>query len=107
MKVIAEDVRISKTEILEFSKDGTVVSKIGDKERKGLWYTDAHGKHCIRWNDKDKSTCAEIMKDDDGKWVKVKDDVIIKRYDSFEKLNQKNTDKNKKKIKIEKEVIKF
>jgi hypothetical protein len=107
MKVIAEDLRVSKKEVLNFNKDGTVTSKIGEKERKGFWYTDSRGKHCIRWDDKDESNCADIMKDDDGTWVKVKDDAIIKRYESFDKLNQQGKDKNDKDINIEKEVIRF
>lgn len=107
MKVIAEDLRVSKKEVLNFNRDGSVTSKIGEKERKGLWYIDSRGKHCIRWDDKDESNCADIMQDENGNWVKVKDDVIIKRYESFEKLNQQTKDKNKKNINIEKEVIRF
>ena len=107
MKVIAEDLRTSKTEALRFNKDGTVISKIGDKQRKGLWYTDSRGQHCIKWDKKDESSCADIMQDDDGNWVKVKDDVIIKRYESFDKLNQNSKNETKTNINIEKEVIKF
>ena len=106
-KVIAKDLRISETEILDFNKDGAVVSSIRDKEREGIWYTDSRGKHCIKWNNKDKSICADIMRDDEGNWVKVKDDVIIKKYESFDRLNKNNQSKDMKKVNIEKEIIKF
>lgn len=107
MKVIAEDLRISETEILDFNKDGAVVSRVGNKEREGIWYTDSRGKHCIKWNNKDKSICADIMRDDEGNWVKVKDDVIIKKYESFDKLNKNDQSNDIKKVKIKKEVIRF
>ena len=107
MKVIAEDLRISRTETLIFDNNGTVVSNIGDKQRKGLWYTDSRGQHCIKWDKRDESSCAEIMKDDDGNWVKVKDDVIIKKYESFDQLNQKSKNNDKINVGIKKEFLKF
>lgn len=82
--VHSTDLRTGSAQIDMFNKDGIVISSGKGKKKKGLWYTDGQGRHCIRWNNKDKSSCALIMQDGDGNWVKVKDNEILKSYHSIE-----------------------
>ena len=89
------DEKTNKTHINNFYKNGTVTSRRDGKRWKGIWFVDKSGQHCIRWNRKDKSNCAMIMQDDEGKWVKVKDDEIIRRYEKIQDLP--TTDSSSKK----------
>ena len=98
--VITTNPNTGKNTVIDFYKNGTVISDTDGKIRKGLWHTDNEGRHCIRWEKKDKSNCALVMRDEDGEWVKVKDDKIIKNYESFETLNNNSNPNIKKKKKI-------
>jgi hypothetical protein len=69
-----------------YYKDGAVSSIRDGKKLMGLWFIDKDGQHCIRWGQKDKSDCGIIMQDDEGNWVKVKKDQILKRYENIESL---------------------
>jgi hypothetical protein len=69
-----------------YYKDGSVSSIRDGKNLLGLWFIDKDGQHCIRWKQKDKSDCGIIMQDDEGNWVKVKKDKILKRYENIESL---------------------
>ena len=70
----------------KFYSDGTVTSKRGNSKWRGIWYTDENNQHCIRWDHKDKSTCGIIMQDENGDWVKVKDNEIIRHYELIQPL---------------------
>ena len=70
----------------QYYKDGLVTSNRQQKKLVGIWFIDQDGKHCIRWNHKDTSNCGIIMQDDEGNWVKMKEDRIVKRYENIESL---------------------
>ncbi len=80
------DEKTDETYVNKFYGDGTVTSKRKDNKWKGVWFADQKGRHCIRWDHRDKSNCGYIMQDDDGNWIKVKDDEVIKRYEKFDDL---------------------
>ncbi len=79
----------NETYNFNFYEDGLVTTKKDGVKRKGIWYIDENDNHCIKWNRKNKSNCALIMQDDEGNWVKVKDDEIIRSYKKIKPLKKK------------------
>jgi hypothetical protein len=75
----------------QYYKDGSATSIRGGSNLVGLWFIDSEGEHCLRWSHKDRSDCGLIMQDDEGNWVKVKKDRILKRYENIESLPSLNT----------------
>lgn len=90
-EIIISDEEIGQTNVNEYYENGTISSKRNGVEWKGFWYMDQNKQHCVRWNHKDSSNCALIMQDDEGNWVKVKDEEVVKRYKKIKPLPKKKT----------------
>lgn len=88
-EVIIKDEVKDETYTTKFHQDGSITSKRAGERWEGVWYTDKNDHHCIRWNHKDTSNCAAIMQDDEGNWVKVKDEEVVKRYKKIKPLSKK------------------
>ncbi len=74
----------------EYYANSTVKSKRKNKTWRGIWYTDSKDRHCIRWYHKDTADCELIGQDEEGNWVKLKDEGIIKKIESFKHLPDKS-----------------
>lgn len=74
----------------DYFSNGTVKSKRKNKVWKGIWYTDDNNQHCIRWNHKNTANCELIGLDDEGNWVKFKDDDVTKEIKSFKDIPSKS-----------------
>lgn len=82
-RVTGKNLESNEKYINDYYSNGTVKSKRKNKIRRGIWFIDENGQHCVRWNHKNTANCEMIGMDDDGNWVKFKDDEITKEIESF------------------------
>ena len=79
-----EDVTGLRARRLQWSNycdaDGTIRGEKDGQKLTGRWYVDPEGRHCVRWDNKDRTKCDQIVPEGDGAYLRMRDGEAVARF---------------------------